>query len=88
VTYTNGQSSENDATRYVDVEFIHVNPKKLRKLSQAKIRCYARDYERGDDFPPISVTDCGGFYTVRDGRHRLQAQLLVGFNLIAVQVRT
>jgi len=74
-------------TRYVSVSLIHVNPSKLRKLSEAKIRNYVLDYERGDEFPPISVNDCGNFYTVRDGRHRLQAQLRAGYTHIAVWVR-
>lgn len=80
-------SSEHDGTRYVDASLIRVNAKKLRKLSQAKIRQYARDYEHGDDFPALSVSDCGSFYTIRDGRHRFQAQLLAGFRLVAVEVR-
>jgi hypothetical protein len=71
----------------VDVHLVRVNPKKLRKLSEAKINRYMHDFERGDDFPPISVNDCGDFYTVRDGRHRLQAQLRAGFTQIIVAVR-
>jgi hypothetical protein len=54
--------------------------------SAAKIRQYTVDYEAGDLFPPIAVEDCGGFYTVRDGRHRLQAQLASGFVTVAVVV--
>jgi hypothetical protein len=70
----------------VDITLVNVNRKKLRKLSQAKIRQYVGDYERGDDFPPIVVEDCGGFYTVRDGRHRCQAQLAAGYCKIWVVV--
>ncbi|QQS21966.1 ParB N-terminal domain-containing protein [Candidatus Saccharibacteria bacterium] len=72
--------------RYVDVQLVRVNPKKLRKLSQAKIARYLSDYDRGDTFPPIVVEDCGTFYTVRDGRHRFQAQLLAGFRQVAVSL--
>ena len=72
---------------YVPVDRVRVNHKKLRKLSQVKIDRYAREYERGDDFPPISVDDCGGFYTIRDGRHRFQAQLLAGSQVIGITVR-
>lgn len=70
----------------VDANLIRVNPKKLRKLSNAKIRQYANAYEAGDNFPPIIVEDCGDFYTVRDGRHRLQAQLTLGYHSIEVAV--
>lgn len=72
--------------RTVDVGMIRVNPKKLRKLSAAKIRRYASDYDAGDHFPPIVVEDCGGFYTVRDGRHRFQAQLLIGCRHVEVSL--
>ena len=71
----------------VDANEIRVNCKKLRKLSNAKIAQYVRDYESGDDFPPITVDDCDGFYTINDGRHRYQAQLAAGFAKIAVIVR-
>ena len=66
----------------IPVDAVRVNSKKLRKLSGAKIAQYVRDYERGDEFPAITVEDCGGFYTVRDGRHRYQAQLLCGYTQI------
>jgi hypothetical protein len=71
----------------VDADMIRVNYKKLRKLSNAKIAQYVCDYESGDDFPPITVDDCDGFYTINDGRHRYQAQLAAGFAKIAVIVR-
>ena len=74
------------AITHVDAARIHVNPKKLRKLSQTKIRQYAHDYDKGDSFPPIVVEDCGEFYTVRDGRHRLQAQLSIGIQSIDVSL--
>ena len=47
---------------------------------------YERDYELGDSFPPITVEDNGGFYTIRDGRHRYQAQLRAGHCLVEVDV--
>ena len=72
--------------RLVPVAAIRVNAKKLRKLSGAKIAQYAAAYERGDDFPAITVEDCGGFYTVRDGRHRYQAQLACGLSLVEVSI--
>lgn len=72
--------------RYVDVDRVRVNPKKLRKLSQTKIRQFALGYERGDDFPPILVEDCGEFYTIHEGRHRFQAQLAIGARLVAVSL--
>ena len=72
--------------RIVPVDAVRVNAKKLRKLSGAKIAQYAAAYERGDDFPAITVEDCGGFYTVRDGRHRFQAQLLCGHSVIEVSL--
>jgi hypothetical protein len=71
---------------YVPISDICVAAKKLRKLSAAKIRQYVADYEAGDDFPPITVDNCGEFYTVRDGRHRYQAQLACGFVMVAVEV--
>ena len=71
---------------FVDAALVRVNPKKLRKLSGAKIDGYAQAYERGDCFPPITVEDCGGFYTVRDGRHRFQAQLLCGYGTVEVSL--
>ena len=72
--------------RVVDAAAVRVNPKKLRKLSAVKIRQYMHDYDRGCDFPPITVEDCGGFYTVRDGRHRFQAQLGCGYRYIEVSI--
>lgn len=50
-----GDSHRN--TQLVKTSDIRVNHKKLRKHSQAKIGRYAREYERGDAFPPISVND-------------------------------
>ncbi len=73
-------------TRFVPIDSVRVNRKKLRKLSQAKIVRYERDYELGDSFPPITVEDNGGFYTIRDGRHRYQAQLRAGHCLVEVDV--
>lgn len=72
--------------RLVDVGDVHVNSKKLRKLSKVKIAQYASAYERGDQFPAITVEDAGGFYTVRDGRHRYQAQLLCGVRYVEVSI--
>ncbi|MBP6037722.1 MAG: ParB N-terminal domain-containing protein [Candidatus Saccharimonas sp.] len=72
--------------RMVDISLIRVNPKKLRKLSTAKIQRYSTNYERDDQFPPIVVEDCGDFYTIRDGRHRFQAQLLTGAHCIEVSL--
>lgn len=86
MTDTNS-SPTTGGVRYVDVNLVHVNPKKLRKLSEAKIKRYMLDYECGDDFPAICVNDCGSFYTVRDGRHRLQAQLRAGYTHVEVHVR-
>ncbi len=71
----------------LDVESIRVNYKKLRKLSNVKIAQYILDYESGDDFPPITVDDCDGFYTINDGRHRYQAQLAAGYAKVAVIIR-
>lgn len=82
-----GLRAEHGTTRYVAIEDVYVNRKKLRKLSNAKIGQYVHAYESGDDFPPISVDDNGGFYTIFDGRHRYQAQLRAGFAVIAVSVR-
>lgn len=76
-----------DSYVLLDADKIRVNHKKLRKLSNAKIAKYRREYENGDDFPPITVDDCNGFYTIGDGRHRYQAQLGAGFSKIAVIVR-
>jgi len=73
-------------TYEIDATQIRVNHKKLRKLSRAKIEQYARDFEYGNDFPPIHVEDCGDFYTIRDGRHRFQAQLSLGYRTITVTV--
>ena len=70
----------------VRIEQIRVNAKKLRKLSAAKIRRYVIDYEAGAEFPAITVVDCGGFYIIRDGRHRYQAQLACGYRIVAVLV--
>lgn len=72
--------------RVVDATEVCVNSKKLRKQSAAKIRQYMHDYDRGHDFPPIMVEECGGFYTVRDGRHRFQAQLSCGYRYIEVSI--
>jgi hypothetical protein len=83
VTYTNPART---CEHILPAGLIRVNARKLRKLSQAKIARYRADYEAGDDFPPITVLNCGGFYTVRDGRHRYQAQLACGFVSMAVLV--
>jgi hypothetical protein len=37
---------------YVPIGSVRVNPRKLHKLSQTKIRGYQIDYEAGDDFRP------------------------------------
>lgn len=79
-------TTRTDCEFLVNIADVNVNPKKLRKLSQAKVRQYLHEYERGDEFPPITVEDCGDFYTVRDGRHRYQAQLLAGYDKISVTV--
>jgi hypothetical protein len=71
---------------HIDVSLIQVNAKKLRKLSLAKIRQYIRAYEAGHNFPAIIVVDCGSFYIIRDGRHRYQAQLACGFQLVSAVV--
>ena len=73
-------------TLYVSVDQIRVNAKKLRKLSDKKVGQYLRHYDRGDMFPPITVEDNGGFYTINDGRHRFQAQLRAGYTLVEVSV--
>ena len=73
-------------THIVPIDSIRVNRKKLRKLSQAKIARYECDYDLGNVFPPITVEDNGGFYTIRDGRHRYQAQLRAGYRLVEVEV--
>ena len=70
----------------VPITSVRVNPKKLRKLHPKKVAQYERDFERGDDFPPIEVEDCGSFYTVRDGRHRYIAQAHLGYQMIDVVV--
>ncbi|MDB5162912.1 MAG: ParB-like nuclease domain [Candidatus Saccharibacteria bacterium] len=72
---------------YVPIDAIRVNHKKLRKLSKVKIDRYYREYERGDEFQPITVDFCGDFYTIRDGRHRFQAQLYAGYSLIEVDAQ-
>jgi hypothetical protein len=79
--------ARNPRELYVPIETVRMNAKKLRKLSAAKIRRYAADFEAGAAFPAISVTDCGGFYTIRDGRHRYQAQLANGYQFILVDSR-
>lgn len=71
----------------VRIDAVNVNAKKLRKLSQKKIEQYSIAYDRGDVFPPISVDDNGDFYTIFDGRHRYQAQLLAGCMYIEVTIR-
>lgn len=78
---------QNLEVRTVRIDEIFVNRKKLRKLSEAKIARYIDDFERGDDFPPIAVDDNGGFYTIFDGRHRYQAQLRAGYQMVLVSVR-
>lgn len=71
---------------YVSIHRINVNSKRLRKLSAVKICRYVADYEAGAQFPAITVVDCGDFYTIRDGRHRYQAQLACGFKVVAAIV--
>jgi hypothetical protein len=70
----------------VPILWVRVNPKKLRKLHPKKVARYEREFERGDEFPPIEVENCGGFYTIRDGRHRYIAQLNLGYQMIDVVV--
>lgn len=71
---------------FVSIDQIHVHPRTLRKVSKAKAEQYARRFEAGDDFPAIAVEHCGGFYTIRDGRHRYTAQLMLGYTTIEVEV--
>jgi hypothetical protein len=70
----------------VPIGSVRVNAKKLRKLHPKKVAQYEADFECGDEFPPIEVEDCGGFYTVRDGRHRYIAQSNLGYTMIDVVV--
>src|SRR5688572_30934887 len=70
----------------VPIETVRLNPKKLRKLHPKKVAQYQRDYDRGDEFPPIEVENCGTFYTIRDGRHRYVAQHNLGYAMIDVVV--
>jgi hypothetical protein len=70
----------------VGIDAIRVNVKRLRKLSAVKICRYVTDYEAGAQFPAITVVDCGDFYTIRDGRHRFQAQLACGYQTVSVLV--
>ena len=72
--------------RSISVDSVRVNQKKLRKLSRVKIADFVRAYERGDAFMPILVEDNGNFYTIREGRHRFQAQLLAGYHSIEVEL--
>lgn len=74
--------------RTVPIESVRVNAKKMRKLHPRKVTQYEHDMERGDEFPPITVEDCGEFYTVRDGRHRYIAQKNLGYTMIDVVVRS
>lgn len=70
----------------VPIKLVRVNAKKLRKLHPKKVMQYEAFFERGDEFPPIEVEYCGGFYTVRDGRHRYIAQANLGYAMIDVVV--
>jgi hypothetical protein len=70
----------------VPMHLVRVKAKKLRKLHPTKVAQYEQDFERGDEFPPIEVEDCGEFYTVRDGRHRYIAQKNLGYAMIDVVV--
>lgn len=72
--------------RYVPIESVRVSSKSLRKLSADKVARYSALYESGREFPAISVLVCEGFYTVRDGRHRLFAQMKAGFSTVLVTV--
>lgn len=75
-----------DREQFIPIESIRVNLKKIRKLSRAKVHGYGLCFEAGNDFPPITVSDCGDFYTINDGRHRYLAQLQNGYRFIAVVV--
>ncbi len=84
---SSGTPARTPREQYVPIEIVRMNAKKLRKLSQAKIRQYSAAFEAGCDFPAISVTHCGDFYTIRDGRHRYQAQIANGYRFILVALR-
>lgn len=73
-------------SRLVPIDSVRVKQKKLKKLHPTKVAQYERDFEQGDEFPPIEVEDCGGFYTIRDGRHRYIAQKNLGYTMIEVVV--
>ncbi len=72
--------------RVVPIDTVRLKEKKRKRLHPTKVAQYERDYERGDDFPPILVDDCGDFYTIRDGRHRYIAQQNLGYAMIDVVV--
>lgn len=58
-----------------------LDPNKLKhhKINWEKAYKYAKDMERGDDFPPITVhRGFGGNLKVHDGAHRTAASKMVG----------
>lgn len=68
----------------VPITLIRLKEKKRRKLHPKKVAQYEQAYERGDEFPPIEVENCGTFYTIRDGRHRFIAQQNLEYRMIDV----
>jgi ParB-like chromosome segregation protein Spo0J len=79
-------SSRPDDCTYVQIARIHVSAKDRRRINAAKVDRYARLYEAGRDFPPIVVLANSDFYVVRDGRHRLAAQIEAGFTAVPVRI--
>jgi hypothetical protein len=71
----------------VPLASIRVSRRKLDRLSRTKINRYCSDLENGDDFPPITLIDCGTFFTISDGRHRFAAHQLAGFGVITARIR-
>lgn len=72
--------------RHIRTDRIHVSSKGKRRIDYAKVLVYEGSYEAGDQFPPILVEDCGGFYTIRDGRHRFLAQYGLGWQYVEAEV--
>jgi len=60
---------------------------KTQQVAPKKVTQYEQDLERGDEFPPIEVENCGTFYTIRDGHHRFIAHKKLGYAMIDVVVR-
>lgn len=73
---------------YINITYIKVSDKQLRKIDPSKVDYHRQCLEKGDELMPIDVVKIAeGEYCISgNGRHRYYAHIEAGFTLIDVNV--